>query len=115
MIHITPQERLCVIVFFLIVFSGLLLNVTFKKYPHISNIINVVDDEYFYPKIDVNLATTQELKDLPGIGKYTAQAIISYREQVGIIASLDEVKNIPGVYSKNFNRFKPYLKVHHER
>ncbi len=109
--YLTKQEKLCLTVFFIIAFAGLFLQISFKKYPQLKNIVNIIDDEAFYPKLDVNRAGVEELKELPGIGAFTAQTIIDYRKQKGAITSLKEIENLPGVYPKNFKRFRPYLKV----
>ncbi len=59
--------------------------------------------------ISVNTATTDELVKLPGIGLKTAQKIINYREQSGIITDIEEIEKIPGIKKKSIEKCRKYL------
>ena len=49
------------------------------------------------PKIvNLNLASIEDLKSLPGIGNYYASKILLYRERSGAIKSIEEVKQLIG-------------------
>ena len=55
--------------------------------------------------IDLNLADTNELKRVPGIGSYYARKICSYRERLGgfvHVRQLDEVEGLPSGISTWF-------------
>ena len=47
--------------------------------------------------VDVNHATADELISLPGIGPALAGRIITYREEHGPFASLDELERVQGI------------------
>ncbi|MFA5775303.1 MAG: helix-hairpin-helix domain-containing protein [Ilumatobacteraceae bacterium] len=47
--------------------------------------------------IDINLATEQQLIDLPGVGPATARAIVAYRLLHGPFASVDDLLNVRGI------------------
>jgi competence protein ComEA len=49
-----------------------------------------------YP-ININKATLEELQLLPGIGEVKARSIITYRQEHGPFANLDEILNVPGI------------------
>ena len=49
------------------------------------------------PKLDINSAQVDALRSLPGIGEVKAHAIVSYREQNGDFASVDELLGVPGI------------------
>lgn len=83
----------------------------FKKYPEIVDIVNFMDSEKVYPKIDINTASVEELVQVPYIGEYTARNIINYRENHGFFRVTEDVKAVKGVREKNYNIFSKYLKV----
>lgn len=47
--------------------------------------------------ININIATVDELSQLPGIGPVTAQAIVDYREANGAFVEPEEIQNVPGI------------------
>lgn len=55
------------------------------------------DTLFKYPigtTVDLNKADTTELKKIPGIGSYTAHAIIAYRNKLGHYYSVDQLEEI---------------------
>lgn len=62
-------------------------------------------------KININIATLEELDKLPGIGPVTAQKIIDYREKNGDFNSIDDLKNIPGLGGKTLDKFKDNIDI----
>ena len=61
--------------------------------------------------LDINRATLAQLDTLPGIGPVTAQRIIDYRNKVGRINALDELKKISGLGGAKFEEMKSLLRV----
>lgn len=49
--------------------------------------------------VNINTATAEELKALPGVGPSKAAAIVAYREQNGAFKSVDELRNVKGIGS----------------
>jgi len=64
-----------------------------------------------YNPLDINRATLAQLDTLPGIGPVTAQRIIDYRNKVGRINALDELKKISGLGGAKFEEIKSLLRV----
>lgn len=62
-------------------------------------------------KIDINLATAEELDKLPGIGPAYAASIISYREENGGFKTIEEIKNIKGIGDKTFEKLADLITV----
>lgn len=59
--------------------------------------------------LNLNAATIEELMTLPGIGEARAKAILDYRSQIGRFRSADELKKVPGIGAKMFERIKDQL------
>ncbi len=62
-------------------------------------------------RIDLNLATEQDLVSLPGIGPAAASRIIGWRRARGPFVRLEDLRRIPGVGPKTLARVRPYLAV----
>lgn len=57
-------------------------------------------------KININTASKEELKTLPGIGDAKADSIISYRESNGGFQSIEDLMNVEGIKEGVFNKIK---------
>ena len=64
----------------------------------------------YITKVDVNVASFEELVSLPYIGEYTADNIIKYRQENGPFLMLNQLKQVKGIRDKNYQKFFPYLK-----
>lgn len=60
-------------------------------------------------KININIATAEELKKLPGIGDVLAKRIIEYRNDYGDFSSVEEIMNVLGVGELKFDAIKDYI------
>ncbi|MEK7326024.1 MAG: helix-hairpin-helix domain-containing protein [Chloroflexota bacterium] len=61
--------------------------------------------------ININTATQAELETLPRIGPSIAQRIIEYRNANGPFKTIEEIKNVPGIGEATFNAIAPYITV----
>lgn len=66
--------------------------------------------ETVYP-IDLNTATLEDLKALPGIGEVLAQRILSYREEYGPFRSVDELLMIEDIGEKRLEAILAYITI----
>lgn len=62
-------------------------------------------------KININIATQNELETLPGIGSSTAIKIINYRKENGKFKNIDEIKKVKGIGESKYNKIKDLIKV----
>lgn len=61
-------------------------------------------------KININLASKEELKTLPNIGEKRAEAIIQYRENKRF-EKIEDIKNVRGIGEKYFEAMKDMITV----
>ena len=59
--------------------------------------------------ININIATQDELEQLPGIGPAKASDIISYREINGDFQLIDDIQNVSGIGPATFENLKEYI------
>ena len=62
-------------------------------------------------KINVNTATIEELKLLPGVGDSTAKNILAYRKDNGPFKTLNDIVKVKGIGEKKFKKLQGYLKL----
>lgn len=63
-------------------------------------------------KININIATKQQLDTLPGIGAVTAQSILDYREKNGDFNTIEDIKKVGRIGDKTLEKFKDKIDVH---
>jgi len=61
--------------------------------------------------IDINTATIEEWKSLPGIGEVLSARIIKFRESIGGFSSINQVAKTYGLRDSTFQLILPYLKL----
>lgn len=61
--------------------------------------------------ININTATIEELKSLPGIGETYALRIVEYREANGKFNSVEELVHVKGIGKRTLDKIKPFIKL----
>ncbi len=61
--------------------------------------------------VNLNTATLDDLRTLPGVGSNLAKEIIAYRERYGDYIVVEELLDVDGMSSDLFGRIKSYISV----
>jgi competence ComEA-like helix-hairpin-helix protein len=61
--------------------------------------------------VDLNRASAQELRTLPGIGPALAARIVAWRAAHGSFRSAGELEKVPGIGSKTATRLRPLVRA----
>ncbi len=72
---------------------------------------NVENDENENSKVNINTALKDQLTTLSGIGDAKAQNIIDYRNENGLFASIEDIKNVSGISEKLFEQIKEFITI----
>jgi competence protein ComEA len=62
-------------------------------------------------KLNLNTATAAQLDTLPGVGPGTASAILRVRVRLGRFKTVEDLREVPGIGPKRFERLRPLLSV----
>ena len=62
-------------------------------------------------RLDLNAASLDELRVLPGIGEALAERIAADRAQVGPFRSLEELTRVHGIGEKTIEHIRPWVVV----
>jgi competence ComEA-like helix-hairpin-helix protein len=60
-------------------------------------------------KLNINIATKEELVDLPGIGEVTAERIIEYRNNIGRYDDIKDLQAVKGMSTKKIEKLKSLI------
>lgn len=62
-------------------------------------------------RVDLNLATVEDLQALPGVGPVTAERIIAHRDQLGGFTDVVQLLEVPGIGPTRFADLEPRVRV----
>ncbi len=62
-------------------------------------------------KVNINVATQEQLELLPGIGSSTANKIVNYRNEHGKFKCIEDIKNVSGIGDSKFTKIKDLITI----
>lgn len=63
------------------------------------------------PYVNINTAASNELMELPGIGKSKADAIVAYRKEHGAFSSCEDLMQVPGIKESVYEKLRDVITV----
>lgn len=60
-------------------------------------------------RISINTGSIDQLMQLSGVGRKTAEAIIAYRSQNGLFQTIEELMQVKGIGAKKFAKLKEQI------
>ncbi len=72
---------------------------------------STAEDDTATAKININIASRQELMTLPGIGEVMSERIIAYRTDIGRFQSIDDLKKVKGISKRKLEQLAPYIAI----
>ena len=67
--------------------------------------------EESFAKVRINVASSEELERIPGVGPSRAEAIIAYRNEHGRFQNVEEIMQVSGIGVTLFDRMRDYITV----
>ena len=61
--------------------------------------------------VNINTASAEQLRTLPGIGAEKAQSIVEYRTQNGLFSKTEDIMQVSGIGEKLFEKIKDIIVV----
>lgn len=62
-------------------------------------------------KLNINTATADQLRMLPGVGRVKAQRVVTFRQQHGKFKRVRDLRRVKGFGYKTVQKLSPYLAV----
>ena len=69
------------------------------------------NNETINGKVNINTASLELLMTLSGIGESKANAIIDYRNEVGLFENIEDIKNVSGIGDSAFEKIKDSITI----
>jgi len=114
MLPFTRQEKAVLTALIGVIMIGSLGGFISKKYPHRTEKLDFIENWDPQEKIDINRAGKDELIRLPHVGPARAAAIVNFRRQNGDFTDIAELRRVPGIGPKLFERLVPHIHIREE-
>ena len=115
---ITKSEKIllfCTVLFLLLICGACFYEMSAERGGGTVETITSRDMEDWLPaeagRININTATVELLKELPGIGDALAARIVEYRETNGRFDSPDQIMEVKGIGEKTYRNIEEMITV----
>ena len=86
-------------------------NINFSNNSSKENYFSIESTGSYSELVNINMATSEELQKLEGIGPSMAKKIIDYREENGYFSSIEELQNVSGIGEAKYNKIKENITI----
>ena len=112
MIKFTREEKIVLIFLTVSLFAGGAVFHCKNKNPAFERFISIEKDSpALLKKININIASKENLTEIKGIGGVLAERIVIYRATHGRFESPEEIKNVKGIGPRKFHIIKEQITV----
>jgi competence ComEA-like helix-hairpin-helix protein len=110
-LYFTPQERLVLGILCAVIFLGSVLRYGFTRIPNTMAKMEYIASQSWQGKLNINMASEEELQNVPYIGKAMARRIVAYREEHGPFVDTSELTMVKGMGEANLRAVEPFVAV----
>ncbi len=103
----TKEEKMILFTIVIAAAAGVIIKTAFSYNQKIENVKTTSQKV----AVDINNASYEKLRELPGIGGVYAQRIINYRQKKGGFKKPEELINIKGIGKKTYKKMERYVVV----
>ncbi len=109
MLPLTQQEKSILAALIGVILVGSAGQWLMKMYPLRAKRLDFMENWGGQEKVDINRAGRAELMRLPHIGPARAETIVRFRLENGPFESISQLRRVPGIGPKIFEKIKPRL------
>ena len=106
-------------ILFTVFLCGIFIGRATSRYPvdltgtdiNLTATASLSEDLFIDKKMNINVATVEDLTLIPSVGEETAQNIVDYRTRNGLFQSLSDLKNVEGLGSDRILQLIDYITI----
>lgn len=111
MLSFTRQERLVLLSLSLVLSLGSIAHYFIQRFSPVRRVVCFTEAVSRPPRVDLNGATPEQLRTVPGIGEVLARRIEDYRREHGGFEACADLKKVTGIGPRNYEYLAPFVMI----